>query len=308
MEKKDTQKEITIHDKEYPALLKQIKNAPKALYVKGDASILSLPCVAIVGTRKASGEGMTLAQNIAQELARAGLVIVSGLAQGIDSAAHKGALEAYGKTIGVLGSSLEERFFFPSQNSSLSRKMIEIGGALVSEYEKDTPALRHHFIARNRIVAGLSLGVIVIEAPQKSGALITAEFARKETRIVCAIPGSPFSSAARGGNNLIKKGAHLVEGAKDVLEILQKETLFFPIKKLYPQRAFSLGGFSVQEATIITCLEEGQIHIDKLAQKTKVEVPALLSLLIELELKGMVQNIGGGNYVITKNYEDTQAG
>ncbi len=302
MEKKDTQKGITIHNKDYPALLKQIKNAPKALYVKGDVEILTKPCIAIVGTRKASGQGMALAQEIAKELASAGLVIVSGLAQGIDGAAHKGALEGGGKTIGALASSLENHFFFPSQNFSLAQKMIEHGGALVSEYEKDTPALRHHFIARNRIVAGLSLGVLVIEAPQKSGALITAEFARDQKRLVFAVPGSVFVKNAQGTNALIKTGAHLIENAHDVLAILTQKKMFSPAKILQNHKEYT--ALSLSATKILTCISEGQNTIDKIIKNVNIDTSTLLSFLIELELQGIIKNAGAGNYIIIKKLKN----
>ena len=283
-------------------LVERIKNAPKVLYVKGDSEILSCPSIAIVGTRKATGEGIALATQIARDLASAGLLIVSGLAQGIDTAAHKGALEAGGKTIGVLGSSLEERFFFPSQNLSLARKMLEQGGAIVSEYEKDTPALKHHFVARNRIVSGLSLGVLVIEAPLKSGALITAEFARAQGRPVFAIPGSPFSKNAQGTNNLIKRGARLVENAQDIIGYLEIEKLF-ERKAEIEEKYLSLQNYatlSSEAREILKLIEGGHTTIDKISKICKIETSKLLALLVELELQGIIKNAGPGNYLIIK--------
>lgn len=291
---------ITIDDKQYPSLLKVIPHPPKVLYAKGNAEIFSQPCFAIVGTRKASGEGLELASRIGYDLSEAGLIIVSGLAQGVDGAAHKGALEAGGKTIGVLASSLEERFFFPSINMRLAKEMIEKSGAVISEYEKIQPALKQNFVARNRIVSGLSLGVLVVEAPKKSGALITAEFARKQKRLVFAIPGSPFARNSAGANLLIKQGAYLIENAKDILEVLEKQTLFSSQKRKKNDIHSSYEIDSVEEK-ILEILSYGQLHIDKLAQKTKVEMPSLLTLLIGLEMKGLVKNIGAGNYVLVRN-------
>lgn len=293
--------QITISNNYYPPLLKKIAHSPKALYVKGDADILCEPCFAIVGTRKASGEGLELARRIGYNLSEAGLIIVSGLAQGVDGAAHKGALEARGGTIGVLASSLEERFFFPSIHLRLAKEMIEKGGAVISEYEKSEPALKHNFVARNRIVSGLSLGVLVVEAPEKSGALITAEFAKKQKRLVFAIPGSPFARNSAGANLLIKQGAYLVENAKDILEVLEKQTLFASQKRKENTIHSSYGTDSAEEKNILEALAYGQLHIDKLAEKTKVEMSELLTLLIELEMRGVVKNIGGGNYLLVRN-------
>lgn len=294
---------ISFNDATYPLLLKGIPHPPKGLYVRGNKEIFSQPCIAIVGTRKASGEGLELARKIARDLSEAGLVIVSGLAQGIDGAAHKGALEAGGKTIGVLGSSLEERFFFPSIHMRLAKEMIEKGGAIVSEYEKNTPALKQNFVARNRIVSGLSLGVLVVEAPIKSGALITANFAKKQKRLAFAIPGSPFSKNSGGANLLIKQGAYLVERAKDVLEILEKENFFHKQKGKEANAPSLYENMSAEEKNILDALAYGQLHIDKLAKEIKVGIEVLLHLLLELELKGSVKNIGGGIYVVVKNYK-----
>lgn len=291
-------KAIHIKEHAYPSLLKGISDAPKTIYIKGKPEALSLPSVAIVGTRKASGQGLELAGRIAYELASQGLAIVSGLAQGIDGAAHKGALEASGITIAVLGSSLEERFLFPGSHLRLAREIIETGGALVSEYEKNQPALRYHFVLRNRIISGLALGVVVVESPLKGGSLITAQFAKEQKRLVFAVPGSPFSNNARGANALIKQGAMLVENATDILEVLQKKKLFAPSSHTKKQHTGKAN--SPEEKAILDALSQGQAHIDKLAQKTKVEVAKLLSTLLELELKGVIKNIGGGNYVVIK--------
>lgn len=293
---------ISLKNKRYPPLLKNIKHPPNILYINGDVQVLQNPCFSIVGTRKASGEGLELARRIAYELAKAGLTIVSGLAQGIDGVAHKGALEGGGKTIGVLGSSLEERFFFPVQHLRLAKEMIEKGGAVISEYEKNQPALRRNFAARNRIIAGLSLGVLVVQAPMKSGALITAEFARKEKRLIFAVPGSPFSKHFEGTNHLIKTGAFLVETAKDILKILQEKKLFsVPKQKSISASSVRLHeGVDEGERKILEALADGQTHIDSLAKKTKVEVAALLGILTELEMKGMVKSMGGGNYILIK--------
>lgn len=292
-------KKVEKDNASYPTLLKQIKNAPKALYIRGDAAVFSLPSIAIVGTRKASREGLELARRIAEDLARAGLVIVSGLAQGIDGASHKGALAGGGKTIGVLASSLEERLFFPYEHLQLAREMVQKGGTIVSEHAEYTPALKHHFIARNRIVSGLSLGVLVAEAPLGSGALITARFAREQGRTVFALPGSPFAKHCQGSNLLLKQGASFVQNASDVLEILAEKNLFVAKEKTIQGKEEKVFA-TKNEERIVRALERGQTHIDELSKQTSIAMSALLPLLMELELQGTIKNVGAGNYVVTK--------
>jgi len=287
---------ITLKDVAYPPLLKQIKHPPKALHVRGEASVLQGPCFAIVGTRKASREGLELARRIAEELGRAGLVIVSGLAQGIDGASHKGALAGGGKTIGVLASSLEEQFFFPYEHLHLAREMVQKGGAVISEHAEHTPALKHHFVARNRIVSGLSLGVLVVEAPVKSGALITARFAKEQGRMVFALPGSPFAKHCQGSNLLLKEGALFVQSASDILEILAKKNLFAAKEKTTEEQGEKIFA-TKEEERIVRVLESGQTHIDELSKQTSIAMSALLPLLMELELQGTIKNVGAGNYV-----------
>lgn len=289
--------DFVIGDPRYPRQLASIVKAPPFLYGKGEPALLNAPCIAIVGTRKASGQGLAFAKQLASDLAKAGLVIVSGLAQGVDGAAHEGALDAGGKTVGVLASSLEERLFFPPSHRALRDRMLQHGGAIISEHKENQPALRPLFAQRNRIVSGLCLGVVVIESPLKGGSLITAAFAKSQSRLVFAVPGSPFNNHAQGTNMLIKKkGALLIEGAKDVLQALAKADLF----KAMPVSVPTL--FSKEESDpIALALAQGQLHIDKLAQKTKVEVPKLLVALMELELQGKVKHIGGGMYVAIRS-------
>lgn len=297
---------IELDSNEYPPLLKQIKNPPKTLYARGEVSVLQGPCFAIVGTRKASREGFELARRIAEDLARTGLCIVSGLAQGIDGASHKGALAGGGKTIGVLASSLEERLFFPYEHLQLAREMIQKGGAVVSEHAENTPALKHHFIARNRIVSGLSLGVLVVEAPLKSGALITAQFGRKQSKPIFAIPGSPFSKNAKGTNLLLKTGAYLVESANDILTTLERQKLFRIKDTLNgnsPEKD-SYANLCQKEQEIIQAINEGERDIDKIVQSVSIPISVLLPLLTQLELKGLVKHIGSGKYcIISDNFK-----
>jgi len=289
---------IPLADARYPALLAQTAHPPKWLYVKGSSSVLAQPAIAIVGTRKASPQALQLAGHIAHDLAKAGLVIISGLAQGIDGAAHQGALEARGKTIAVLGSSLEERLLFPSQHKRLAQDILASGGALISEHEKDQPALKHHFVLRNRIIAGLALGVLVAQAPLKSGALITADYAKKAQRLVFGVPDSPFVTNAKGSNDLIAKGALLVQSGEDILGVLLKQNLFVPQRTNEPDATLA-GADSEEELMLVQVLRDGLCDIDKLSQRTKVEIPKLLSLLATLEIKGVVKSIGGA-YILSE--------
>lgn len=211
-------------DKSYPEALRNIYGSPKIIFSKGNFSLLSEPCISIVGSRKASQYALMLAYELAHDLAKRGFTIVSGLAFGIDSAAHKGALDAAGKTAAVLGSGLG--FHSGASNNQL-RRLIEQKGLVLTEYAHTMPALKYHFVARNRIVSGLSLGTIVVEAAEASGSLITADFAAEQGREVMACFGRSGTVEARGSNYLIKCGAHPVENADDVCNVLAGKLLSF---------------------------------------------------------------------------------
>lgn len=208
--------ELSINNKFYPKQLKEIYNPPKKLYVLGNKEILNYFSVAIVGTRKNSKYGETVATNLSYDLASKNIVIVSGLALGIDSFAHIGALNAKGKTVAVLGHGLD--IIYPKENRNLARKIIQEGGCLVTEYPIGTQIEKEHFPERNRIISGLSRGVVVIEATEKSGSLITADFAVEQGRDVFAVPGEILSQNSFGTNELIKQGAKLITEASDILE------------------------------------------------------------------------------------------
>jgi len=212
-------KTIKLEDKEYPPLLRKIANPPKTLYVRGEI-LRNEKCFAIVGTRRASSYGEDIAFSIARDLSKAGLTIVSGMAIGIDTSAHKGALNANGRTIAVLGAGIDEKTIYPRENLELSEKILENKGCLISEYPAETQGTKFSFPERNRIISGLSLGVLIVEADFGSGALITAKYAREQGKRVFVIPGSIHSINSRGCHDLIKKGAKLVENANDVLKEL----------------------------------------------------------------------------------------
>jgi len=212
-------KKITLEDKNYPPLLKKIKNPPKTLYYLGKLEKKENG-LAVVGTRKCSSYGKEVTTELVSELSEAGLTIVSGLAPGIDTLAHQTCLKTKRETIAVLGTGLDEKSIYPKSNLLLAKKILEERGALISEYPPGTRGTHFTFPQRNRIISGLSLGVVVVEAKEKSGALITANFAFSQKRKVFAIPGSIYSSNSRGCHLLIKKGAKLIEKAEDILKEL----------------------------------------------------------------------------------------
>ena len=211
---------VTFADRAYPKRLRQLKDAPPLLFVKGDATLLDEPQIAIVGARLPTPLGRDLAHCFARDLARSGLLVTSGLARGIDTAAHRGALDAGQSTVAVIATGQD--LIYPAKNKSLAHEIAE-RGALVSEFPCATPPLAPHFPRRNRIISGLALGVLVIEAGERSGSLITARLAGEQGREVFAVPGSPRNPAAKGCHRLIRQGATLVENARDVLAELQPQ-------------------------------------------------------------------------------------
>jgi len=284
-------KKITIKDKDYPNLLKKIKNPPQILYYKG--KILSEENrFAVIGTRKCSIYGKQAVLEIAADLAEEGLVIVSGLAPGIDTFAHKAAVERKKRTIAVLGTGLDEKSIYPKENISLARKIVELGGLLISEYPPGTPGSRFTFPQRNRIISGLCLGLLVIEAKEKSGSLITANYAFSQKRKVFALPGSIYSPNSRGTHLLIKKGAKLIDNANDILKELklpEHSTVNKTIK-----------GETKEENLILTILKEKSLHLDKIVEKTKLSAAKTASTLAILEIKGKVRNLGGNIYALAR--------
>jgi len=208
---------VDINDPEYPRILKEIYDPPQGIYIRGNIEILNKSGLAVVGTRKATAYGIKATEEIIKNLPP-GLVIVSGLALGIDTVAHRAALKKNIPTIAVLGSSVDDQSIYPRENAKLAYEIIAKGGAIISEYEPPSPPQKQNFPARNRIISGLSKAVIVIEAPEKSGALITAKCALEQNREVYALPGNVFSENSQGTNNLIKQGAHPITSFKEVIE------------------------------------------------------------------------------------------
>lgn len=283
-------KVIDISDISYPKLLKEIKNPPKVLYYKGKLGP-DENCFAIVGTRRCSDYGKRVALEIAGDLAESGLTIVSGLAPGIDTFSHQAVVERRKKTIAVLGTGLDEKSIYPKSNLKLAEKIIETGGCLLSEYPAGTSGSKFTFPQRNRIISGLSLGILVVEAKEKSGALITANFAFSQRRKVFAVPGPIHSSNSRGPHYLIKKGAKLVESAQDILEELDFEFAT-------PKTKEKVSGENQEENLILNALEEESLYIDKIIEKTNLNAAIVAGTLAILEIKSKVKNLGGNVYSI----------
>lgn len=281
---------INIDDKEYPELLKKIPDPPEVLYVRGKILPKEM-CFGVVGTRRCSSYGKQVALEIAGDLAEAGLTIVSGLAPGIDTFSHQATIENNGRTIAVLGTGIDEKSIYPQSNVKLARKILELGGCLISEYPPGTPGWKTNFPKRNRIISGLSLGILVIEAKKRSGALITANEAFKQKRRVFAVPGSIYSPNSQGPHILLKKEAKLVVEASDILKELN-----LPRKG----KKKEILGATPEETLVLGTLKEEALYIDKIIQKTKLAPSRVNSLLAILEIKGKIRNLGGGLYSLKK--------
>lgn len=284
---------LTLDSSNYPELLREISNPPYILYVRGQLDFFNFsPSISIVGSRKYTAYGEQITTSFSQELAEAGFTIVSGMAFGIDSFAHRGALQKNGKTVAILGNGLDEKNIYPRENLFLARE-IEKSGAILSEYPIGTQAGPLTFPARNRLVAGMSRGTLVVEAGEKSGALITAQMALESNREVFSVPGSIFSSASAGTNELIKKGARVVTCMRDILEEFDLENAF-PKNAPTPKNPEN-----ETEKIILEILSIDPIHIDKLVKLSKLKTADVSSSLSLMEIKGWVKNIGGQNYIIT---------
>ena len=277
-------------DPGYPPLLRQIYDPPPALFVRGTLTD-ARPHLAVVGTRKFSPYGKQIAAELTAALARRGLVIVSGLALGIDSIAHHSALSAGGTTIAVLGSGVDDASIYPSAHRGLAKKIIENGGALVSEYPPGFKPTQYSFPERNRISAGISLATLVIEAPERSGALITAAAALDSNREVFAVPHPLTAVSGGGANRLIQAGAKLIMSAADVLQALGLPDSAEPATNNQTEEASPL------EATVLSSLTREPVLIDEIINKTGLPSAAVVGALTLLELKGVARHVGGAAYV-----------
>jgi len=270
----------------YPTLLSELPDAPPLLFVAGSLEILERPQLAIVGSRQASAPGLDNARAFAKSLAAGGFVITSGLALGIDGAAHQGALNGGGQTVAVLGTGLKQ--IYPRQHLRLSEAISEQGGALVSELPLDSPPQGRNFPRRNRIISGLSLGVLVIEASPNSGSLITARLAAEQGRSVWALPGSIHHPGARGCHLLIREGATLVESTTHILEDLQG---WQPVN--LPPMPNAQAKTSTEHAALLNLLSAAPMTSESLAEASNLPLPQVLAALTELEIAGQVANAGG---------------
>jgi DNA processing protein len=282
---------FSIQDSEYPALLKQIPDSPYILYMKGNLDCLSFPMVAVVGSRKLTGYGNQVTRTFARDLANNGICVVSGLAFGIDACAHRGALDAKGKTIAVLGNSLDDENIYPRSNFQLAQEIIENDGLLLSEFPIPTKAANWTFPSRNRIMAGMSLGTLVVEAALESGSLITADLALEYNRDVFAVPGSIFSPQSEGTHKLIKAGAKLAACSADILEELKIDKL---IQSPMETNHFQL---TKEEEKVLSVLSHESLHIDRIIKLTKLETATVSGTLAMLEIKGAIKNAGGQNFI-----------
>jgi len=278
---------LTVPEPGYPSQLKAIPDPPIVLYCRGDGPVVAEAYVAIVGSRDATPAGVAVASRLARGLTEAGLSVVSGMARGIDGAAHSGALEAGGRTTAVLGCGAD--IVYPPRHQELARR-IQGSGVILSEFAPGTPPLPHHFPLRNRIISGLSQAVVVVEASERSGSLITARAALEQGRDVLAVPGGVASGRYRGCHALIKDGARLVETVEDILDEIR-----------WPRPGGSAGG-SVNNSLQLSELEgrmaAGEPYsLDELVRDTGRPVPALLAELSQLELSGKVARVSGGRFV-----------
>ena len=286
---------LTLDASDYPEVLRTLPDPPSVLYVRGTLLPEDAAAVALVGSRLASPHGVTTAERLGRELGARGLTVVSGLARGIDAAGHRGALIAGGRTIAVLGSGLAR--MFPAEHEDLAGR-IAAQGAVISEFPMTMEPFKENFPRRNRIISGLSLGVVVVEAAAHSGALITAGFALEQGREVFAVPGPAGATTSRGTHQLLRDGAHLAESADDVLEVLR------------PALATCVAGFSASqavttpaprltpaEAPVYARLSTDPVGVDWLAAHTGAPMAQLLPVLLGLELKGLVRQVPGQQFV-----------
>jgi len=299
---------VTLEDAEYPQQLKTIHDPPLVLYVQGTLTAEDTVSVAIVGTRRASFYGLRSAEQLGYDLALRGITVVSGLALGVDGAAHRGAVKAKGRTLAILGSGLDH--LYPPAHQELAQEIAQ-HGALISEFPMATTPEPYHFPRRNRIISGLSLGVVVVEAAQRSGALITADFALEQGREVFAVPGPMEAITSQGTHQLLKQGARLVTSVEDILEELHVSGRVLPLRcsrswapppGVDPPTARIISAAPAQlleqEQRVFACVSEEQPrYIDVIAAESEVTVSEASVLLLQLELKHLVQQLPGKQFV-----------
>ncbi|MFH1598501.1 MAG: DNA-processing protein DprA [Patescibacteria group bacterium] len=281
---------VTFLEDSYPPLLKEIHSPPVVLYVKGNTDLKNKYNLAIVGTRKNSAYSQRILEQLLADLTQY-FVIVSGLALGVDAIAHQQALYHNGKTVAVLGCGLDQ--IYPRSNYNLAEEILDKDGSLISEYPLGTEPFKQHFPARNRLISGMSLGTLVVEAPLRSGALITAAFSLEQNREVFAVPGSVFSPKSQGTNQLIQMGAKCVLSAHNILET-------YNLDLTKNKNKIILKPTTTEEKIIWQILSNEPTTLDKIIAISKLETRVVNSTLISLELKGSIKNLGGQNYVINQ--------
>ena len=289
---------IGYSDRNYPGRLRTIADPPPLLYVKGELKEVDDRAVAVVGSRSASDYGRRVARDLARGLADVGFTVVSGMARGIDGMAHEAALNAGGRTLAVLGSGVERAY--PPEHGKLYER-ISGQGALISELPLGTRPLAFNFPARNRLISGVALGVVVVEATEKSGSLITASLAVEQGREVFAVPGEIGSSRSRGAHRLIRQGATLVESVDDILEEIAPQLL--------PQRGTALAkpltlppNVSTEARVIFSLLQVGSLQVDEVIERSGLVAPRVLQILLELELQGFVRQLPGNKYAVEQTH------
>jgi len=286
--KKSQSKVVTILDKSYPKILKEIYAPPPLLYYLGNLDNTNFS-LAVVGSRKITEYGKQVTNKIVGKLSSAGMTIVSGLALGIDTLAHQTALEFKSKTIAVLGSGINK--IYPASNRWLAENIIKSNGLIISEFPLNMSPFKYNFPRRNRIISGLSLGTLIIEAKEKSGALITAKYALEQNREVFAVPGNIYKENCKGPNNLIKLGAKAITDANDILDALNLDQIKekIAVQKIIPENE--------TEKIILKIIKEEALHVDKITKCARLNISIINSALAIMEMKGMVKNLGDQKYI-----------
>jgi DNA processing protein len=292
---------ITPQDRLYPALLHQIPDPPPVLFCYGHIEQHAFP-VAVVGSRRATHYGVDATRRLCVQLVQSGATVVSGMALGIDTAAHQGALSGGGRTVAILGSGLNQ--VYPKQNAGLFHRIAENGCVMTEFFSHDAPE-PHHFPMRNRIISGMSLGTVVVEAARKSGSLITARLAAEQNREVFAVPGSIHAATARGTHDLIKQGAKLVENADDVLEEIAP--MLCGSHSTTGTCRPGLPGLSVREQSVFAALDAYPVHIDELVHRVKEDIGVLAGILAQLELKGVICQLPGKRFTRHEDFLDAES-
>lgn len=285
---------LTWENSEFPKQLKKIPKPPKQIYVLGNTKLLNTPCLAMVGSRNGTDYGEKMAKQFAQELCHYGITIVSGLALGIDSYSHEGALTGEGKTISVLPSGINH--IYPSQNKLLANKIVKQNGLVISEYPPNEKAKQNYFLARNRIVCGLSLGTFVIEGAKRSGTSVTAKLTKEQGKPVFCLPSSLENGKGYTPNHLIQQGAHLVMKVEDIIQAFPE----YEFRKNNRKRKRKVS--QQEEDPFLNYFSDVPIHINELAEKTGKRVENLSFSLMKLQLEGKIQELPGKNFVRTDEF------